>query len=46
MKIAFLFSGQGAQYKNMGRELYDNYEEARNVFDKANDCLLYTSRCV
>lgn len=33
MKIAFLFSGQGAQYPGMGKELYDNYTCAKNVFD-------------
>ena len=36
-KIAFLFSGQGAQYPGMGKELYDNYEIVRNVLDKVNE---------
>lgn len=35
-KIAFLFAGQGAQYVGMGKELYDQYEEVRNLFDDAN----------
>lgn len=33
MKTAFLFSGQGAQYVGMGKELYDAYPEAKTVFD-------------
>lgn len=33
MKIAFLFSGQGAQYPGMGKELYDHYACAKDVFD-------------
>jgi [acyl-carrier-protein] S-malonyltransferase len=38
-KIAFLFAGQGAQYVGMGKELYDNFEVARGVFDSANEIL-------
>ena len=39
MKIGLLFPGQGAQYVGMGKELYENYGEARDVFDKANAVL-------
>jgi len=41
-KIAFLFSGQGAQYVGMGKELYDNFESSRKVFDEADDALSYS----
>jgi len=32
-KVAFLFSGQGAQYVGMGKELCEHYDEAKNVFE-------------
>ncbi|MGN1318369.1 MAG: ACP S-malonyltransferase [Lachnospirales bacterium] len=39
MKIAFIYSGQGSQYAGMGKELYDNFECVKNVFDKADEVL-------
>ena len=38
-KIAFIFPGQGAQVVGMGKDLYDNYGEAKKVFDIANNVL-------
>ncbi len=35
-KIAFVFSGQGAQYTGMGRELYECSPAAKAVFDMAD----------
>ena len=34
-KIAFLFSGQGAQHPGMGKDLYDNFSEVAELFNKA-----------
>ena len=42
MKTVFMFSGQGSQYVGMGKELYDNFEEAKVVFDKADLILGYS----
>lgn len=37
--MVFMFSGQGAQYVNMGRELYDKYPAFREQLDKGLDLL-------
>lgn len=34
MKIAFLFSGQGAQYVGMGKEIYEQYPIAKEIYDQ------------
>ncbi|MBO4668716.1 MAG: ACP S-malonyltransferase [Lachnospiraceae bacterium] len=34
-KTAFLFAGQGSQYPGMGKELYDNIPEVKELFDRA-----------
>ncbi|MEA1939301.1 MAG: ACP S-malonyltransferase [Candidatus Caldatribacteriota bacterium] len=40
-KIAFLFSGQGAQYVGMGKELYNNFKSSRKVFEEAKSALSF-----
>jgi [acyl-carrier-protein] S-malonyltransferase len=36
---AYVFPGQGAQFVGMGRDLYDKYPAAKELFDKANKIL-------
>ena len=38
-KIAFLFPGQGSQAVGMGKDLYENFETSKNVFDTADKVL-------
>ncbi len=36
---AYIFPGQGAQFAGMGKDLYEKNEEARNLFEQANQLL-------
>ena len=38
-RVAFLFTGQGAQYFGMARELYDGQPDFRATIDRCNDLL-------
>lgn len=39
MKTVFMFPGQGCQYPEMGKEIYDNFEEARKIYNRAEEIL-------
>jgi [acyl-carrier-protein] S-malonyltransferase len=37
--IAYVFPGQASQFIGMGKDLYENSDEARQLFDQANEIL-------
>jgi len=38
-KLAFLFPGQASQFAGMGRDIYESFEVARRVYDRADEIL-------
>ncbi len=44
MKPAFIFPGQGSQYVGMGKDLYENYNEVKKIFDESEEILNFSLR--
>jgi len=42
MSLAYIFPGQGSQYSGMGKDLFDNFPEAAQLFEELNDALNFS----
>lgn len=40
-RIGFVFPGQGSQSVGMGKDLYDNFDVAKDIYDRAVKCLSF-----
>lgn len=38
-RIALIFPGQGSQYIGMGKQIFDQHEQTRKIFEEANEVL-------
>ncbi len=41
-KTAYIFPGQGSQTVGMGKDLFDNFQKSREVFEEADDALSFS----
>ena len=46
VEVAYLFPGQGSQFTGMGKDLYDVYPAAKQIFDRAAELLDFDIRSV
>ncbi|MBI5214037.1 MAG: acyltransferase domain-containing protein, partial [Nitrospirae bacterium] len=41
MKVCFVFPGQGSQTVGMGKDLYENFDEVKHLYNEASEVLGY-----